>query len=68
VLDWLLSPSFQNDIPLRMFVYPVSTEATVPAVFRKYAAVATHPLSLPPADVAAHRADWVQRWADVMGQ
>jgi thiamine transport system substrate-binding protein len=68
VLDWMLSPSFQNDIPLRMFVYPVSTQATVPAVFGKYAAVATHPLSLPPADVAANRADWVQRWADLMGQ
>jgi thiamine transport system substrate-binding protein len=53
---------------LRTFVYPVSTEATVPAVFRKFAAVATHPLSVPPEEVAANRADWVQRWASVMGQ
>jgi thiamine transport system substrate-binding protein len=68
VLDWMLSPAFQNDIPLRTFVYPVSTEATVPAVFRKFAAVATHPLSVPPEEVAANRADWVQRWASVMGQ
>jgi thiamine transport system substrate-binding protein len=68
VLDWLLSPAFQNDIPLRMFVYPVSTEAMVPAVFRKYAAVVPDPWSLSPEEVAAHRADWVDRWASVMGQ
>jgi len=68
VIDWLLSPEFQDDIPLRMFVYPVSTTATVPGVFRKYAAVVQKPWSLSPEDVATHRADWVERWASVMGQ
>ena len=68
VIDWLLSPAFQDDIPLRMFVYPVSTAATVPGVFRKHAAVVDNPWSLSPEDVAAHRADWVERWASVMGQ
>ena len=68
VIDWLLSPAFQNDIPLRMFVYPVSNAAAVPAVFENYAAVVRSPWSLSPADVAAHRADWVERWASVMGR
>ena len=68
VLDWLLSPAFQQDIPLRMFVYPVSTQAAVPTVFKTYAAVVDHPWSLPSEDVAANRADWVERWASVMGQ
>ena len=68
VLDWLLSPPFQNDIPLRMFVYPVSTLASVPPVFTKYAAVVKDPWTLPPDQVAANRADWVERWASVMGQ
>jgi thiamine transport system substrate-binding protein len=68
VLDWLLSPEFQQDIPLRMFVYPISTRAEVPSVFRRYAAVVEQPWSLPPEEVAANRADWVDRWAAVMGQ
>jgi thiamine transport system substrate-binding protein len=68
VLDFMLSQQFQNDIPLRMFVYPVSTQSSVPAVFRKYAAVVKEPWSLPPDEVAANRADWVERWASVMGQ
>jgi thiamine transport system substrate-binding protein len=68
VVDWLLSQPFQEDIPLRMFVYPVSTAASVPAVFSRYAAVVDDPWSVAPQDVAAHRADWVERWASVMGQ
>jgi thiamine transport system substrate-binding protein len=51
-----------------MFVYPVSTRAEVPSVFRRYAAVVEQPWSLPPEEVAANRADWVDRWAAVMGQ
>jgi thiamine transport system substrate-binding protein len=68
VIEWMLSPAFQDDIPLRMFVYPVSRLASVPAVFTKYAAVVRKPWSLPPDQVAANRAEWVQRWAAVMGQ
>ena len=68
LVDFLLSQSFQEDIPLRMFVYPASTHARLPVVFRHNAAVVTDPYELPSADVAAHRADWVARWSDVMGQ
>jgi thiamine transport system substrate-binding protein len=66
LIDFLLSRSFQEDIPLRMFVYPVSTDAQVPAVFRDNAAMVTDPLVVAPDDVAAHRGEWLARWADVM--
>jgi thiamine transport system substrate-binding protein len=68
LVEFMLSRPFQEDIPLRMFVSPVSTEATLPAVYRKYAVPVPDPFSLPPDDVAAHRADWVAAWADLMGQ
>ena len=68
LIDFLLSQPFQEDIPLRMFVYPASESATVPAVFRRNAAVVTDPFELPSDEVAAHRADWVARWSDLMGQ
>jgi thiamine transport system substrate-binding protein len=67
-IDFLLSKPFQDDIPLRMFVSPVSTAATPPKVFREFAVPVPTPYSLPPDQVAAHRADWVSAWADVMGQ
>jgi thiamine transport system substrate-binding protein len=68
LVDFLLSRPFQEDIPLRMFVYPASTHARLPVVFRHNAAVVTNPYELASEDVAAHRADWVARWSDVMGQ
>ena len=68
LIDFMLSKPFQEDIPLRMFVSPVSTNARVPKVFAHNAAVVTDPWTLSSQDVAAHRADWVSRWADLMGQ
>ncbi len=68
LVDFLLSRPFQQDIPLRMFVYPVSSDARLPIVFRHNAAVVDEPFVVSPADVAAHRAAWVARWSDVMGQ
>ena len=67
LIDFLLSQPFQKDIPLRMFVYPASTAASLPAVFRRNAAVVTDPFELSSDEVAAHRADWVARWSDLMG-
>ena len=68
LVDFLLSRSFQEDIPLRMFVYPASTTARLPVVFRHNAAVVPDPYELSTDEVAAHRADWVARWTDLMGQ
>jgi thiamine transport system substrate-binding protein len=68
LVDFLLSRPFQEDIPLRMFVSPVSAEATLPPVYRRYAVAVPDPYSLPPAEVATHRAGWVAAWADLMGQ
>jgi thiamine transport system substrate-binding protein len=68
LIDFLLSQPFQADIPLRMFVYPASTTAKVPAVFRRNAIPVPDPYALSSDEVAAHRADWVARWTDLMGQ
>ncbi|HEY5859628.1 MAG TPA: thiamine ABC transporter substrate-binding protein [Actinomycetota bacterium] len=66
VVDFLLSPDFQEDLPLRMFVYPVVEGTALPEVFERFGATVNDPLSMPPEDVAEHRADWVQRWTDLM--
>jgi thiamine transport system substrate-binding protein len=68
LVDLLLSRPFQEDIPLRMFVSPVSAEAKLPAVYRRYAVTVPDPHSLPPTEVATHRAEWVAAWADLMDQ
>jgi thiamine transport system substrate-binding protein len=66
VVDFLLSEPFQEDVPLRMFVYPVLDDAALPDEFVRWAAVPESPLALPPARVATEREGWVGAWTDLM--
>jgi len=66
LIDFMLSKHFQDDIPLSMFVFPVSTAATLPPEFVKYAVVPAHPLSLPPARIGANRERWVKEWTRIV--
>ncbi len=66
VVDFLLSKPFQQDVPLRMFVFPVTDDAELPEEFVRWAEVPASPLSLPAEQVEAGRERWVQRWTDIM--
>jgi len=66
LIDFLLSKAFQEDVPLRMFVYPVVDDATLPDVFAEHAVVSEAPLELPADVIARGRQDWVERWTDLV--
>jgi len=66
LVDFLLSREFQEDIPLRMFVYPVVDDAELPEVFVEHAVIPTAPLELPAEVIAANRAEWVERWTGIV--
>lgn len=66
VVDFLLSPAFQQDIPTHMWVYPANSRAKVGDLFEKYAEIPADPVRLAPADIAAHREAWIEGWTDVM--
>ncbi len=66
LIDFLLGKAFQEDMPLNMYVYPVVPDAALPDVFTKYAVVPATSLSLPPADIAAHRDEWIDEWTNVV--
>ena len=63
LVDFMLSTRFQEDIPLQMFVFPARDGTKLPAVFIKFAEVAPSPLTLPVADIGAHRDAWIEQWA-----
>jgi thiamine transport system substrate-binding protein len=65
-VNFLLSDEVQNDIPGSMYMYPVSSSASVPDEWAKWAPLATSPRSVPAADIAAHRSEWLQQWSDVV--
>ncbi len=66
VIDWLLSPEVQSDVPLSMFVFPARDGVALPQVFTDFAAVPLAPLSLPADEIAAHREEWVDTWTDLV--
>jgi thiamine transport system substrate-binding protein len=68
LVDFMLSPKFQADVPLQMFVFPVRSDVALPKVFEQFAEVSPNPLTLPPDQIAAHRDEWIQQWrATVLG-
>ncbi|MBU3700750.1 MAG: thiamine ABC transporter substrate-binding protein [Acidimicrobiia bacterium] len=62
-IEFMLGRSFQADMPLQMYVYPVVSGTPLPDTFAKYTAVVDEPLSLPYEQVAANRDRWVGQWS-----
>lgn len=68
LVDFLLSTSFQQDMPLQMYVQPVNRDAVPPAVFTQYTARPTKVLSLSPAVVGAQHSNWIDQWTNVVAR
>ncbi len=47
-IDFMLGQSFQEDIPLQMFMYPLNVDARLPEEFTRYAQLAPQPASWTP--------------------
>jgi thiamine transport system substrate-binding protein len=63
LVDFLLATTFQNDIPLNMFVYPVNEDAQLPEVFVEFATYPAEPIEMDPATIDANRERWLAEWA-----
>jgi thiamine transport system substrate-binding protein len=66
LIDFMLSETWQNDVPLNMFVYPVIDSATLPPEFVEHSAVPQDPLTLDPAEIEDNRDAWTERWVEIV--
>jgi len=66
LVDFLLSPTFQEDIPLNMFVDPVNPAAELPEEYTAYTTPIDEPLTLTPAEIEAGRDGWTERWTEIV--
>lgn len=66
LVDFLLSETFQADIPLNMFVFPANADAELPAVFTDNAVHVENPLILDPAEIEANRSRWTDEWTEIV--
>ena len=62
----MLSDEFQSALPDAMYVYPVSTTATIPDSWKEYAPLSTKPYSLTPAQIDAQRDDVIATWTSTV--
>lgn len=65
-VDYVLSDTFQRDIPLHMFVFPVNEAVALPEVFVEHAIRAEAPATMAPSAIEQNREAWVQAWTDVV--
>ena len=66
LVDFLLSATFQADIPLNMFVEPANSTVPLPDVFQQHRTEIPEPLTLDPATIEANRAEWTDRWTQIV--
>jgi thiamine transport system substrate-binding protein len=66
LVDFMLGKTFQEDIPLNMFVYPANETAVLPQVFIDHSAIPSNPAQIAPADISANRETWIQAWSETV--
>jgi len=65
-VDFMLSPTFQEDMPLNMFVYPVNPQAGLPAVFTGNTVIPEQTAEVPVERIDAMRESWIEAWTGVV--
>ncbi|WP_103503959.1 MULTISPECIES: thiamine ABC transporter substrate binding subunit [unclassified Streptomyces] len=66
LIDFMLSPAFQEDVPLQMFVNPVRDDVELPEVFTRYGVRIEDPYHLEPDAITEHRSRWVTEWTNLV--
>ncbi|RLD90205.1 MAG: thiamine ABC transporter substrate-binding protein, partial [Bacteroidetes bacterium] len=65
-IDYMLSPEFQEDIPLNMYVFPVNDNAVLEETFQKYLEVPEVTADISPDLIAANREKWINDWTEAV--
>jgi thiamine transport system substrate-binding protein len=65
-VDFMLGETFQEDIPLNMFVFPVNENAELPQEFVRYATLSEEPATVAPATIDENREQWIEAWTDTV--
>ncbi|HRN50830.1 MAG TPA: thiamine ABC transporter substrate-binding protein [Anaerolineales bacterium] len=61
-VDFMLSTTFQEDMPMQMFVFPVNENAQLQPEFVDYLEVPSETSVVSPEDIAAQREEWINAW------
>jgi thiamine transport system substrate-binding protein len=65
-VDFMLSATFQEDLPLQMFVFPVNPTTQLDETFVKYLTNPVSTAQISPDEIGANREKWLQEWTDAI--
>ncbi|MCX8062763.1 MAG: thiamine ABC transporter substrate-binding protein [Anaerolineales bacterium] len=65
-IDFMLSTTFQEDMPLQMFVFPVNPNAKLPEEFTKFVVIPTETAPVSPQAIEQNREAWIQAWTETV--
>lgn len=65
-IDAMLSTTFQEDLPLQMFVFPVNKNAKLPDVFVKHVDIPQQTAQLDYETISKNRESWINGWVDTV--
>ncbi|MDF1520329.1 MAG: thiamine ABC transporter substrate-binding protein [Brevefilum sp.] len=65
-VDFMLSPAFQEDIPMQMFVFPVNPDAQLPEAFIENVQIPDQPATLSPDLIDENREAWIEAWMETV--
>jgi len=65
-VDFMLSPTFQEDMPLQMAVFPVNPNAKLNDTFQKYLVLPQKTGIVNPQEIAVNRDKWIEAWTETV--
>ena len=66
LVDFLIGETFQSELPLNLFVFPVDPDVELPPEFVDFAVVPASPRSIDPAVIDENRSDWIDEWTELV--
>lgn len=66
LVDFLLTRDVQAGLPESMYMYPADPTVGLPEDWQEFAPQAGSPFEVDPAEVSAHRDEWIERWTETV--
>ena len=66
LIDFMLTPEFQEGIPTSWLVFPANLEVELPEVFTENTELPAEPTSMDTATIAENREEWLRQWRQIV--
>lgn len=66
LVEFMLTSTWQEALPLSNYVFPIVAGTTLPAEFQRWAILPKEPRTLDAAEIGRKRDQWIEQWRSIM--